>query len=86
MAMSYQDYIQKTGCQLVADQLISGFPHHKLLGSIADGSFTLTEDGQALLEQLDAPAEAPAKTTRKKKEEAVKASDSVEIESNYAID
>jgi hypothetical protein len=53
MAMTYQEYIQKTGCQLVADQLVSGFPHHKLLGSIRDNSFTLTEDGQEYLAQFE---------------------------------
>ena len=54
MAMTYQEYIQKTGCQLVADQLVSGFPHHKLLGSIREGAFTLTEDGQEYLAQFEA--------------------------------
>jgi hypothetical protein len=67
MAMTYQEYIQKTGCQLVADQLISGFPHHKLLGSIRDGAFTLTEDGQEYLAQFEA-VEAKPTRGRKKKE------------------
>jgi hypothetical protein len=66
MAMTYQEYIQKTGCQLVADQLVSGFPHHKLLGSIREGAFTLTEDGQEYLAQFE--TEAKPTRGRKKKE------------------
>lgn len=69
MAMTYQEYIQKTGCQLVADQLVSGFPHHKLLGSIRDGAFTLTEDGQEYLAQFEV-VEAKPTRGRKKKEVA----------------
>lgn len=74
MAMTYQEYIQKTGCQLVADQLISGFPHHKLLGSIKDGSFTLTDEGQEYLEQIEgAPVveEIEPKTRRRRRSTAV---------------
>lgn len=70
MAMTYQEYIQKTGCQLVADQLVSGFPHHKLLGSIRDGAFTLTEDGQEYLAQFEAAPvveDAEPKTRRRRK-------------------
>jgi hypothetical protein len=73
MAMTYQEYIQKTGCQLVADQLVSGFPHHKLLGSIREGAFTLTEDGQEYLAQFEAAPVAEdvePKTRRRRKADA----------------
>lgn len=75
MALTYQEYIAKTGCQLVCDQLVSGFPHHKVLGSIRGGLFSLTDDGKELLAQIEGSvevaAEEPAepKTRRRRKAE-----------------
>jgi len=80
MAMTYQEYIQKTGCQLVADQLVSGFPHHKLLGFIRDGAFTLTEDGQEYLAQFEKPpvVEDVEPKTRRGRRKAVEETEETE--------
>jgi hypothetical protein len=67
MAMTQQEFIEKTGCEVVCDQLIMGIgPSRRIVGSIKDGTFTLTDEGQEVLAQLEGQTEEP-KTRRRRK-------------------
>lgn len=74
MAISYERFVELTGCEVVAGNLISGTQSgRKLLGTNIDGTFELTEEGQAALAKLEEapePAEKPV-SRRKKAEEPV---------------
>lgn len=57
MAMSVEQFIEKTKCELVCDQMIVGFgPKRKMIGYVKDGTFTITDEGHEYLAELDAPA------------------------------
>jgi len=57
MAMSVEQFIEKTKCELVCDQMIVGFgPKRKMIGYVKEGTFTITDEGHEYLAELDAPA------------------------------
>jgi hypothetical protein len=69
MALSYEQFMEATGAELVAGNIIVGImSERKKVGALGDdGVFSLNDDGKALAEQVEsAPAE---KTTRRKKAE-----------------
>lgn len=77
MATSYKEFIEKTGAEICGDRLIVGEgPNRRFVGDIAGGKFNLTEDGEALMEQLEAgkkgtdAVKAAAAATEKRKLEA----------------
>ena len=70
MALSYEQFMEATGAELCAGNIIVGIMgERKKVGALGDdGVFSLNDEGKALAEELDAaPAE---KTTRKKKADA----------------
>ncbi|MFZ9326477.1 MAG: hypothetical protein ACO24H_03320 [Polynucleobacter sp.] len=57
MAMSVEQFIEKTKCEVVCDQMIVGFgPKRKMIGYVKEGTFTITDEGHEYLAELDAPA------------------------------
>ncbi|NBS70398.1 hypothetical protein EBT31_16025 [bacterium] len=73
MALSYEQFMEATGAELVAGNIIVGImSERKKVGALGDdGVFSLNDDGKALAEQIEAaPAE---KATRRRKSEAVEA-------------
>ena len=83
MAISFKEFVEKTGAEVCGDRLIVGEgPNRRYVGDIAGGKFNLTEDGEALMEQLEkgkkgaaAVAAAAADVAEKKRlaKEAAKA-------------
>lgn len=74
MALSYDRFVELTGCEVVAGNLIIGQQAgRKVLGSNMDGLFELNEEGLKLAAELEAAAEVVEKPTsrRKKVEEPV---------------
>lgn len=70
MALSYQEVLEKTGAEEVCDQLIVGVGlNRKMVGFVKDGSFTITDDGHALLAELEAQP-APETPKRRRKADA----------------
>lgn len=73
MALSYEQFMETTGAELCAGNIIVGIMgDRKKVGTLGDdGVFSLNDDGKALAEAMEsAPAEKPAKTTRKKADAA----------------
>ena len=72
MALSYEQFMEATGAELVAGNIIHGMmAGRKKVGTLGDdGVFNLNDDGKALAEAAEAE---PAKKTRAKKAEAVDA-------------
>jgi hypothetical protein len=67
MALSYEQFMEASGAELVAGNIIVGImATRKKVGSLGDdGVFSLNDDGKALAEQIEfAPAE---KATRGRK-------------------
>jgi len=57
MVMSVEQFLEKTKCELVCDQMIVGLgPNRKMIGYVKEGTFTITDEGYEYLAQLDAPA------------------------------
>mgnify|MGYP006266778327 CR=1 FL=1 len=78
MALSYEQFMEASGAELVAGNIIVGIMgDRKKVGSLGDdGVFALNDDGKALAEQIEAtPAE---KATRRRKTEAVETPAEVE--------
>jgi hypothetical protein len=71
MAISYQEFLKKTNAEEVCDQLIVGVgPTRKMIGFVKDGSFTITDEGHALLAELDGQtAEAPKRRRKSETED-----------------
>ena len=70
MALSYEQFMEASGAELCAGNIIVGvMGDRKKVGTLGDdGVFNLNDDGKALAEDLEAtPAE---KASRKKKAEA----------------
>lgn len=69
MALSYEQFVEMSGCEVVAGNLIVGIQStRKIVGTNLDGTFILNEEGLALAADLEAAAAAPAeKTARRKK-------------------
>lgn len=77
MAISCNEFITATGAEICGDRLIVGEgPARRFVGDMIGGKFNLTEDGEALMEQLEAGKKGPAAVkaaaaaTEKKKLEA----------------
>jgi len=73
MALSYEQFMEATGAELVAGNLIHGImSDRKKVGTLGDdGVFNLNDAGKALVETVE--AEPAKKATRAKKAEAVDA-------------
>jgi hypothetical protein len=70
MAMSMAEFIEKTGCEVVCDQMIVGIgPNRRMIGYVKEGTFTITDEGQELLAQLDGQP-APKRRSKKGEEAA----------------
>jgi hypothetical protein len=77
MALTYEQFLEMSGCEVVCGNLIVGIQStRKVVGSVLDGTFNLNEDGLALAAELEAAATAdkPARRT-KKADEAAPAAD-----------
>lgn len=73
MAMSMAEFVEKTKCEIVCDQMIVGIgPNRRMIGFVKEGTFTITEEGQDYLAELDGK---PAPKRRKKADEAAEAPD-----------
>ena len=76
MAMSYEQFMQASGAELVCGNIIIGtLGDRKKIGDRLDGVFNLNEEGQKVLIELESKgveqpvAEKPAAKTRGKKKE-----------------
>lgn len=80
MAISMAEFVEKTQCEVVADQMIHGIgPTRRMIGYVKDGTFTITDEGTALLAELEAkPAEEVAAPKRRRKAENVEPEDKPE--------
>jgi hypothetical protein len=73
MALSYEQFMEATGAELVAGNIIVGImATRKKVGSLGDdGVFSLNDDGKALAEQIEsAPAEKATRGRKKADAEA----------------
>lgn len=70
MALSYEQFMEATGAELVAGNIIVGImSERKKVGSLGDdGVFSLNDDGKALVEQIEAAPVEKATRGRKKAE------------------
>lgn len=68
MAMTFEQFMEASGAEFVAGNIITGVMAERKIVGTYDGVFQLNEAGQALLEELEAAPEV--KATRKKKAEA----------------
>lgn len=70
MAISFEQFMEATGAELVAGNIIVGMTtNRKKVGSLDDdGVFNLNDDGKALVEELEAAG--GKKATKSKKAEA----------------
>lgn len=67
MALSYEQFVELSGCEVVGGNLIVGeLGDRKIVGSVLDGTFQLNEDGQALSSDLEAGVPATKAVRRKK--------------------
>ena len=76
MALSFEKFMELSGADLVAGNLIVGImADRKKVGTLGDdGVFNLNDEGKALAEELEAaPAEKAPKATRAKKTESADA-------------
>jgi len=70
MAISMAEFVEKTQCEVVADQMIHGIgPTRCMIGYVKDGTFTITDEGTALLAELEAKPAAPKRTRRADKQD-----------------
>ena len=70
MAISFEQFMEATGAELVAGNIIVGMTaNRKKVGSLDDdGVFNLNDDGKALAEEIE--ASGGEKTTKSKKSKA----------------
>lgn len=70
MAISFEQFMEATGAELVAGNIIVGMTtNRKKVGSLDDdGVFNLNDDGKAMAEELEAAG--GKKATKSKKAEA----------------
>ena len=69
MAMTIEEFVEKSGAEVVAGNVIVGITNtRKIVGTIENGSFNLNEDGQAILKALEeGKPDAPAARAPKKR-------------------
>ena len=70
MAISFEQFMEATGAELVAGNIIVGvMANRKKVGSLDDdGVFNLNDDGKALADEIETPS--GKKATKSKKAEA----------------
>ncbi|MEN6304209.1 MAG: hypothetical protein ABFD96_15865 [Armatimonadia bacterium] len=69
MAMSFEQFVEATGAELVCGNIIVGIQStRRIVGSMMDGTFQLNEEGHALREQLEAATQEKPAARRKKAE------------------
>lgn len=67
MPLSYEQFVELSGCEVVAGNLIVGqLADRRIVGSVLDGTFQLNEDGHALAAELEAGVPAEKAARRKK--------------------
>ncbi len=68
MALSYEQFMEATGAELVCGNIIVGImADRKKVGALGDdGVFNLNDDGKALADEIEAAAAAGGKRGRKK--------------------
>jgi hypothetical protein len=81
MAISFEQFMEATGAEICAGNIIVGImSDRRKVGELGtDGVFSLTDEGKAMAEEIQ---ENPVKKTRKKSEEiaeVVAVSDTVEV-------
>jgi hypothetical protein len=90
MAMSYEQFMQASGAELVCGNLIVGLmQERKKIGERLDGTFTLNEEGQKLLSKLEeelgvtgSTLETTAKPKKKVKESTA---ETIDLGDNISI-
>jgi len=73
MAISFEQFMEATGAELVAGNIIVGvMGDRKKVGSLNDeGVFNLNDEGKLLADEIETPS--GKKTTKSKKAEAIEA-------------
>lgn len=80
MAMTFEEFQQRTGAELVAGNVIVGnLADRKIVGSY-DGAFNLNEAGQTLLAELEAAPAADEKPAGRKKKAAAEEAPAADAE------
>lgn len=62
MAMNYEQFMQASGAELVAGNIIVGIMGSRKIVGTNDDTFNLNEDGQALMAELEAAAASSPKS------------------------
>lgn len=58
MAMTLKEFLEKTGAEIIGGRLVVGErSDRRFVGSIEEGTFTLTEEGQELQAAMEAAME-----------------------------
>lgn len=71
MAMSFEQFMEASGAEYVAGNIIRGImADRKIIGTYDGGKFQLNEDGQLLLEELEADIAGQPRPARRRKAEA----------------
>lgn len=68
MAISYEQFLELSNCEVVAGNLIVGVQAtRKIVGTNLDGTFILNDDGLALAASFETPpaVEKPARRSKK---------------------
>jgi len=74
MAMSFEQFMEASGAEYVAGNIIRGImADRKIIGTYDGGKFQLNEDGQLLLEELEADIAGQPRPARRRKNEVVEA-------------
>lgn len=72
MAMTFDQFMEASGAEYVAGNIIRGImADRKIIGTYDGGKFQLNEEGQILLEELEADAAGAPRPVRRRKVEAV---------------
>jgi hypothetical protein len=85
MAMTFEQFMEASGSEYVAGNIIRGImADRKIIGTYDGGKFQLNEDGQLLLEELEADVAGAPRPTRRRKNEAADASAEAAVETPAA--
>jgi hypothetical protein len=90
MAMSYEQFMQASGAELVCGNLIVGLMQdRKKIGERLDGTFTLNEEGQKLLSKLEEDLGVGKiviqNTTKTKKKAKESTAETIDLGDNISI-
>lgn len=74
MAVSYEQFMEATGAELVCGNIIMGqLANRRKVGEVGDdGVFNLNDEGKAIVAELEAGSKSPT-TARKRKSSAAEA-------------